>query len=229
MNTQTRISNSATATKTRGTCLHIGCGLNTPIDWENIDASPSLRISQVPIIGRFILSRNHGPNWSNRVGYGDIVKGLKGKDNSCELIFAAHVLEHLSYADFHVAVKNIYQYLQPGGTFRFIVPDLRYYIDTYIQQFNDQSRSPQAAQHFLEESLIGCQKSRKNLYLRIIEALSNSRHQWMWDEPSLIQVLSQQGFQSVRQCQYGDWSDSRFDLVEKLENYSNAIGIEAIK
>jgi hypothetical protein len=31
-----------------GNCLYIGCGLNTPQGWENIDASAALIISKIP-------------------------------------------------------------------------------------------------------------------------------------------------------------------------------------
>lgn len=114
-----------------GNCLHIGCGLNTPERWENIDASPTLIISKVPILGYLILSHINGPDWSKSVKYGNIVTGLKDKNNSCDLIFASHVLEHLSLADFHIAIENIYKYLKLEEIFRFIVPDLKQYVDTY--------------------------------------------------------------------------------------------------
>jgi hypothetical protein len=38
------------------TCLHIGCGLNSIDGWLNIDASPTLKISKIPILGNYILS-----------------------------------------------------------------------------------------------------------------------------------------------------------------------------
>jgi hypothetical protein len=51
----------------------------------------------------------------------------------------------------------------------------------------------------------------------------------MWDEPSLLAAFSQHGFQNIRRCYYGDWSDSRFAAVEKEHNYINAVGIEGMK
>jgi hypothetical protein len=212
-----------------GICLHIGCGLHAASGWENIDASPSLRISKIPIVGRFVLSVSHGPNWPKTVKYGDVVKGIINKENRCQLIFAAHVLEHLTLPDFRVALTNIYSYLEPGGTFRFIVPDLKQYIDTYIKYYSDTALSIKASEEFMEGSLLGSIGSRKSLYNRLREALSNSKHQWMWDEPSLLNSVTKHGFKSVRKCEYGDWSDSRFSMVETKDKYGFAIGIEAIK
>lgn len=112
-------------------CLNIGCGDICPDDWHNIDASLSLRISKIPLIGRSVLSLTGAPNWSHSVKYGDIVKGLPNKHDFCQLIFACHVLEHLSIHDFQHAMKNIYSCLKPGGIFRIIVPDLEQYISIY--------------------------------------------------------------------------------------------------
>ncbi|MEH2191966.1 MAG: methyltransferase domain-containing protein [Nostoc sp.] len=212
-----------------GVCLHIGCGLHAASGWENIDASPSLRISKIYIVGRFLLSLSHGPNWSKTVQYGDVVKGIRNKENRCQLIFAAHVLEHLTLTDFHIALTNIYSYLEPGGTFRFIVPDLKQYVDTYIKHYSDPALSIKASEEFMAGSLLGSIGSRKSLYHRLREALSNSKHQWMWDEASLLNTLTKHGFKSVRMCQYDDWSDSRFSMVETKDKYGYAIGIEAIK
>lgn len=120
-----------------GLCLHIGCGLNIPDSWENIDASPSLILSKVPVLSSLLLILNRRPNWQKSVKYGDVIKGLNYQENSCDLIFAAHVLEHLSLSDFHLALDNIYSYLKPGGIFRFIVPDLKQYIDLYMNCYSE--------------------------------------------------------------------------------------------
>jgi SAM-dependent methyltransferase len=222
-------TNQSMSVNQDGVCLHIGCGLNAPQGWENIDASPSLKVSKIPMLGRYILSLNRGPNWSATVRYGDIARGLKHGVDSCDLVFAAHVLEHLSLADFHTALKNIHSYLKPEGIFRFIVPDLKQYVDDYINRHADSASSGRAAIEFMQESLIGHMGSRKSLNRRLREVFSNSRHQWMWDKPSLLSALSQQGFRDARQCHYGDWSDPRFGSVEKKENYLHALGIEALK
>jgi SAM-dependent methyltransferase len=210
-------------------CLHIGCGLHTPDGWENIDASPGVILSKIPIFRKKLLSLDPSLKWSKVVKYGDIVKGLKYPVNSCDLIFAAHVLEHLTRQDFDIALKNIYSYLKPGGIFRFIVPDLKSYVDTYISEYSDNNLSAEATSNFMLGSWLAHLGSRKNFYNRLREAFSNSRHQWMWDEPSLLFTLPKYGFTSVRKCNFGDYSDERFSLVEKEDSYAKAIGIEVIK
>jgi|GEM_PF-4132010 len=58
-----------------GKCLHIGCGLNAPSSWENFDASPSLRLTKLPLSK--LIFRGKVPDWPKNAVYGDIAKGLE--------------------------------------------------------------------------------------------------------------------------------------------------------
>ena len=112
----------------KGICLNVGCGLIAPSGWTSFDSSFTLKLARIPIVGKNILRVINGPDWPSSVLCGDIVKGLNISFESCDLIFASHVLEHISLSDFHIAMNNIYSYLKKGGIFRTIVPDLNYYI-----------------------------------------------------------------------------------------------------
>jgi predicted SAM-dependent methyltransferase len=48
----------------------------------------------------------------------------KFEDNSVDLIYCCHVLEHLDYTETKMALARWYQVLRPGGTVRLSVPDL---------------------------------------------------------------------------------------------------------
>ena len=214
---------------TGGICLNIGCWVDAPKEWENVDASPYVKISKIPIFGPLIISAVSAPKLPSSVKYGDLLKGLNIKPESCELVFASHVLEHLSLSDFHIALNNIYSYLQPGGIFRAIVPDLEQYIGKYKEHRSEHALATKAAHKFMQDSGIGQTESRKDIQQRLREVFSNSRHQWMWDEPSLSDALIQHGFKNIQRCNYGDWSDPRFGLVENKGRHWDAICLEATK
>ena len=59
--------------------------------------------------------------------------------------------------------------------------------------------------------------------------LSNSRHQWMWDAPSLRFLLERHGFVEVRRAIFGDSKDPRFHSVERETRFVDAIALEAVK
>lgn len=223
------MSSNDNVNSTSQVCLNIGCG-NSPADgWLNIDSSPHLRASKIPIVGRIVLRQAKNKGGIRRAVYGDIVHGLNLKNDSCELVFASHVLEHLTTADFDTALDNIYAYLRPGGILRVIVPDLRYYIERYRIDCEDEAVAREAAPRFMTLSGIAGLGSRKTLSARMREALSNRRHQMMWDGRSLTAALAQHGFQNIHTCRYGDWGDGRFAAVEAEARHERSICLEAAK
>lgn len=218
-----------TVCNSEGVCLNVGCGTTVSEGWNNIDASPSLRLSRIPLFGRFLAKLVGSPKWPRLVKYGDIVTGLPYASESCGLIFMSHVLEHMAFQDFHTALANVYRYLIPNGIFRLIVPDLEVYAASYVNRLNGETGRESAAIDFVRETHLGCQTTRRGLYERIREVLANSTHRWMWDGPSLTHALARHGFRKIRRSRFGEWSDQRFSLVETRERHENSICIETVK
>ena len=126
-------------------------------------------------------------------------------------------------------MKNIYFYLQPGGILRIIVPDLEAYIKVYIEKRQEESTLAKAAPDFMVGSGLGYAKTRSTFTDRFSEIFANSRHQWMWDEPSLSEALIKHGFKNIRRCQYGEWEDSRFKAIENKKRHWKSLCLEATK
>lgn len=89
--------------------MHYGCGLDAPKEWLNYDASPTLRIQKIPIIGS-LLKKKLNVEFPENVLYGDIVKGINLPHNSCAGIYCSHVLEHLALNEFRIALKILIIY-----------------------------------------------------------------------------------------------------------------------
>jgi|APTNR8051073442_1049403.scaffolds.fasta_scaffold00409_16 SAM-dependent methyltransferase len=213
----------------QGTCLNIGCADSVADGWINLDSSPTLRIAAIPVAGKLLVRALDRPTRFDSAVYGDIVRGLKLPPGSCDLVFASHVLEHLSMPDFETALENIHTYLRPGGILRVLVPDLRDYIESYRRDAGDDATASEAAPTFMTMSGLGCEGTRRSIGARLREALSNSRHQTMWDEPSLSAALARHGFTNIRSCRYGGWGDERFAAVELEIRHDRSICVEATK
>jgi predicted SAM-dependent methyltransferase len=85
------------------TKINIGCGGNV-IDepsWINLDIIPSRKV--------YYLDARHP---------------LKFKDNTIEIIFTEHMLEHLYFDEALEFLKECYRVLKPSGVIRIAVPDL---------------------------------------------------------------------------------------------------------
>lgn len=200
-----------------------GCGLCAPDGWLNFDVSPTLRLQKLPLVGSLVKT-GIGTRFPKAVRYGDIRKGLPIGENSCAAIYCSHVLEHLALDDFRTTLANTRKHLRPGGTFRFVLPDLRYFAERFVED-----PSPEAAPKFMEITYLGQHKRPSGLIDRMRELIGNAQHRWMWDYPAMEKELKQAGFVDIRRATYGDSSDPAFKAVEDPSRWENALGVECRK
>jgi predicted SAM-dependent methyltransferase len=199
-----------------------GCGLYAPGSWLNYDASPTLRLQKLPIVGQVVKWRSPS-GFPASVRYGDIRKRLPLPGDSCHAIYCSHVLEHLALDDFYLALDNTFWHLQPGGIFRFVMPDLKSQAQSYLS-----STSTNASIRFMEYTGLGRRSRPQGVLAAIREHWGNSRHLWMWDEESMRDALSNAGFREIRRAKFGDNSDARFQEVETAEAWGITGGYEIL-
>ncbi len=103
--------------------INFGCGLSVATDWLNYDASPTLRLQKLPLVGLLAKSLVR-PRFPDLVLFGDIARRLPEESSSADLVYCSHILEHLSLDDFRLALTEVFRILKPGGVFRGVLPDL---------------------------------------------------------------------------------------------------------
>jgi SAM-dependent methyltransferase len=203
--------------------LQIGAGLDGPPGWTNVDASPTLRLQRLPLVGGWLQGRV-GPRFSPRVSYGDVVRGLPFGTGSVDCVYSSHVLEHLSFEDCLVALLEVHRVLRPGGVFRSVLPDLECEVRRYLE-----SAEEDRASAFMRSTLMGTERRDRGIGGVLRAGLGNSKHLWMWDYRSLASRLRQAGFVDVRPAAFGDSAVAAFAEVEDPERWSDALGIECRK
>lgn len=202
--------------------VQYGCGWSAPKRWLNFDCSPTLRFERLPIIGR-LYSRN-AKRFPGNVRYGDIVHGLPIPREVCKGIYCSHVLEHLALEDFDKALRHTHNYLQVGGTFRFVLPDLEQLARTYLAD-----PDPLAASRFMESSYLGCKQRSRGLQGLFTHWLGNSAHLWMWDEKAVGLKLARHGFTNIRRAAFGDAEDQTFYEVEDKARFEGCLAMQCRK
>ena len=150
-------------------------------------------------------------------GVADLSRFMQG-------IYCSHVLEHLSYFDFDLALHNTHYYLKPGGTFRLVVPDLEQLARSYLSNPSDT-----ASQSFMEETHLGHKHRPRDIIGFIKMWLGNSNHLWMWDERSMTAKLKQHGFDKIRRANFGDAEDVKFVEVEEKGRFEGCLGMQCSK
>ncbi len=198
--------------------VQYGCGLCAPEGWLNFDASPTLRARSVPVLG---LLAKRMVAFPKEVRYGDIRAGLPVADKSVDAVYCSHVLEHLSLEDCRLALANTFRILKPGGRFRLVMPDLRWYVDQYLAD-----GTPDAAHRLMRETILG-QPSRPRGFMNAMrEWMGNSRHRWMWDYPAMEHELFAAGFRDIRRASIGDSGDEHFNAVEDVQRWQACLGVD---
>jgi ubiquinone/menaquinone biosynthesis C-methylase UbiE len=206
--------------------VQYGCGLSAPHEWDNYDASPTLRIQKNPLL-KLIFKNKLNAVFPGNVKYGDIVKGLPVMENSCKGVYCSHTLEHLSLDDFRLSLKNTLGILQPGGIFRCVLPDLEMATRNYINELDKGNK--EASIEYISNILMGL-KSRPKGIKRIAESVfGNAHHLWMWDKYSLAAELEKAGFKNIRVCNFNDSEDAMFTHVEDRTRFYSAIALQCYK
>ncbi len=155
-----------------GIYVQYGSGQSSPDGWINFDVSPTLRLQRLPVVGA--LFKRGSVVFPDTVRYGDIVAGLPITDGSADGVYASHVLEHLSYEDFWIALRNTHRILKPDGIFRLIVPDLEARARRNINSLDGGDAA--ANSWFMEKSSLGCHQRARSVAGKLRSMIGNSAH-----------------------------------------------------
>ncbi len=113
-------------------------------------------------------------------------------------------------------------HLQPGGIFRFVLPDLEHLVHDYLD-----SDDAAAAEKFMRDAALGREVRPKGLIAWLREWIGNSAHLWMWDFKSIARELDSAGFVGIRRAQFGNSADPRFKEVEDVRRRDSCLGVES--
>lgn len=201
--------------------VQFGCGTTAPNSWRNLDAGPAFWMQKHLPFMTPILRKRGFPLYPANIEYCDVSKGFPIESGTVKAVYCSHVLEHMTLEDFRATLHNTYRILEPGGTFRFVLPDLAYLVSQYAN-----SEDPEAASTFMRESYLGMDSTGGPLSGFSRAIFGRSAHLWMWDEKGMSRELSAAGFVNIRRAQYGDNPDPKFRDVESDDRWKNCLGIE---
>jgi predicted SAM-dependent methyltransferase len=192
--------------------VNIGCGLSGIPGWQNLDNSPTIWMSRIPLLNRLLKM----PAWPHDVCRCDVRKGLPYADNSVQYVYSSHAFEHFTRAESLAIAKDCFRVLARGGIMRVVVPDLALIVREYLSD-----PSPQAAQTFL---------SRLSLNHSLQDFLHpGSNHSQMFDAKSLVHLLREAGFEKVEICSYCLSAIPEIDQLDLEVRRNESLYVEAVK
>lgn len=107
--------------------LNLGCGNRFHPTWTNVNFTTT---------GPGVIAHN-------------LMEGIPFPDNSFDVVYHSHILEHFSKSQAPLFLKECYRVLRPQGTIRIAVPDLEQITRSYIFALEQNlSGSPEAAHNY---------------------------------------------------------------------------------
>jgi len=174
--------------------LHIGCGkINSP-EFINIDAQPYAHVHVVT---------------------DDISRLDDFANETADLIYMCHVLEHMRAPHVEDVLREMKRILKIGGVLRLSVPDFDRLIDVYKAAGEDLSA--------IHMQLMGGQDSQYNV------------HYCAFNHRSLSALLQEVGFATVRpwapsNCQHHDFKDKAGKVMRVGgRSFAISLNLEAVK
>jgi predicted SAM-dependent methyltransferase len=218
--------------------LNLGCGLQAPQGWVNVDGSWNARLAKWPAFRKILASvgliqrEKAQIPWSPDIYIHDVRKPLPFKDNSASAVFASHILEHLYRNEGEQLIRESLRVLCPGGVLRVIVPDL----ETIVQEYkgerpfgslptHEQDKAP--ADRLNERLLMRSTSSPKRTFLYWIYDSRNDfhSHKWMYDFNSLAGLLRSTGFVDIQRKSAGESQIENIAAVEDPSRILNGAGV----
>ena len=220
--------------------LHLGCELNTPSDWINIDGSWGAWLAKYPRLRNFLrLSKLFPPqlvkkDWNPDILVHDLRKSLSFPDNSVAAIYACHVLEHLYLTEAKKLLKECYRIMEPAGIIRIVVPDLRAIVLEYSEGKEEKTGSRLTRADRLNQrlSLRSETPPAGSLIYKIYSILKDFHsHKRMYDADSLGYYLKQAGFTNICVMRAHESLIEGIEKIEPVDRIVDGAGIcvEAVK
>lgn len=174
--------------------LHLGCGERFIPGFIHIDARKFSHIDYVTSVDKLEMF----------------------EDNSVDLIYACHLLEHFRRNQTQDVLKEWFRVLKPNGILRLAVPDFEKLIEVYLK-YNDLK--------LVLGPLVGKQDYPENT------------HYVVFDFPTLSKILKEVGFKKVDRYNwqdtihkdYDDLSQAYIPHMDKEKGILISLNIEAVK
>ena len=149
----------------------------------------------------------------------DLTQGIPASDNSLDVVYHSHMLEHLTNIEGIQFLKECNRVLKPGATMRLLVPDLGEFSKKYIEKdkfFFDAYR---------KEALSDDKVLYPTLGTIFMGMVHNHGHKMAYDFETIDYILNENGFSDVRKTMF---QESTLSDIQDIEPYAPLRAAESL-
>jgi predicted SAM-dependent methyltransferase len=216
--------------------LHCGCGKRLRPGWLNVDmwqieeAESTSTSDRIARFGEDHYYLRH-----------DLSEPFPVGDQSFDWIYSEHLIEHLGLKQAVTWLEEMRRLLKPGGGLRLTTPDLKRYVDGYL----DPSGEFYAAHRSRLTGLPKMMKSnRRRAEEDVVEGELPERrawmfnqifrywsHKWIYDFEEVRYVAVQAGFapESVVECSFGEGRSAEACSLDNPVRIDESLYVEIIR
>ncbi len=217
------MSDAKNSLPTKPVKVNLGSGSVVIEEWINVDYSLGSRLSKVPFFPAINKKfKFFNIDWSEDIFLHDLRKKFPWEDETIDIIYSSHTLEHLNKPDGLNFLKECYRVLKSDGVIRIVVPDLKSVVSDYLN-------GSIAADDFVD--VLGVIEERHDLTNPIkkgLAYLTNFPHRCMYDTETLIRKMSEIGFKVFSKNPF-ESAIPNIDAIELKDRTENAVIVEGGK
>ncbi|HEY0735287.1 MAG TPA: methyltransferase domain-containing protein [Herpetosiphonaceae bacterium] len=177
--------------------LQLGTGTNPLDGWLNTDIVPA----------------------GSGVVFLDSTKRFPIEDATFDYVFSEHHIEHLSYTEGLVTLREAFRVLRPGGRIRIATPSLETLIGLYTAPVDELQ---QRYIRFITDTFLPDVQTYSPVFV-LNNAFRNWGHQFLYDRATLQQTMEQVGFVEIASPAPGTSDDPN---LRGIDSHGDFIGNE---
>ncbi len=202
--------------------VNLGCAYHTPSGWLNVDYAMGAWLAKLPVFSAINKKiKIVKLNWADNIYLYDLRKTFPWKNDSVDVVYSSHTLEHLSKTEGQHFLRECHRVLKPNGIIRIVVPDLKAIVNKYTQ-------GEIAADELLNELDVSYESPGDGSLKRRLAPFIRFPHKCMYDTQTLLRIMSEIGFEvASKQAFESDIDDVQ--VIEQPERTGEAVIVEGKK
>ena len=209
-------------------CINIGCGTHPINGWINYDYNKFIFFARISILRYFLRHSNFIPEgyklfmdqvMEKNIRFANAGKHIPEKDNSVNVVYSSHMLEHLDKEETHQFLIESRRILVTGGIIRVVVPDFDKLVNDYSENNNPEK--------FIDDScLVG--KKPKTIIKKIQYLIQG--HGWhfnMYNKNTLVDLFKKNRFKEIKIIDPGETRINNADGLDLFAFSDVSLFLEA--